>query len=167
MLVTLFTDASHDSDLVLTGWGGWVRSARMDKGEVVGGWTSDPRVKGSTQAELFGTLAAVAVCLEAELILPSDTVLIQCDNLAVENMLDFTSFPDDECGNMLKAWVRQLKGESRLNFRFKHVKGHQNSLKCTRSAVNNAVDRKAKDGLYTARKHAAKGHLYTGKRGAL
>lgn len=160
MLVTLFTDASHDSDLVLTGWGSWARSERMDKGKVLGGWTCDPRERGSTQAELYGTLAAVHACMEEELILPGDTVLVQCDNLAVGDMLDFISFPNDDCGVFLKAWLRQLRGETHLNFRYKHVEGHKSPLKSTRHGVNNMVDSRAKQGLDAARVYAKSGAIH-------
>lgn len=164
MLVTLFTDASHDEKLVCSGWGSWARSERMEKGAVLGGWTTDPRVRGSTQAELYGVLMAVNANMDEGFIPPGDTVLVQCDCMAVEHMLEFISFPQDDCGNMLKTWLKQLRGESRLSFRYKHVEGHKSPLKSTRHGVNNLVDTRARQGLEAARMYVKTGKTFSGSK---
>lgn len=149
MNITIIADASFCPDEHVAGYGFWIASQRGKLGG--GGKCIDGgRVDSSTAAEMMAVCDSIHQAIEARLVQPQDSVLVQTDCMAAIQAFQGlrTNLPVQE-RNAVK-YMQQLTKELALTFMFKHVKGHSGILDA-RSITNKLCDERAKKAMRIAR----------------
>jgi len=153
LLVTLFSDASHCQQTGIVGYGGWVKSNRMQQGLQFKGV-----LKAKTdKTDIAEARAAVNVLysgLQAGGILVGDEVLVQCDSLSALGVFTYVGGTPKQRlspeSKEIRDAVFKMAESFNLTFRTKHVKGHQPG-DGSRFSVNNLCDQMAKEAMREAR----------------
>lgn len=140
-------DSSFCPDLNVGGYGHWIISNR---GHRSGGGRFQKAPRSPHKAEMMGIVNSLYEAGRRGLARAGDNVLIQCDCIAAMDRLGGKHPITGKFeANIVKKFNHAVDKLS-INVRFRHVKGHINSL-APRHRSNNTCDRIAKSYMKQAR----------------
>lgn len=155
MRVTVIADASYCLDYRVAGYGYWIA---CERGRMPGGGAVRGKVASSLVAEMIAVVNALHDGLKYELIMKGDEVLFQTDCVGAIGYFERSVLDLPDTARHVGKAFYDLTSNSKLEVRFRHVKGHT-TLKEARYAANRHCDQRAKQSMRQARRKAQQEEL--------
>lgn len=147
MLVTLMTDASFCHDTRAGGYGFWAISERAKLG---GGGPLKNRVSGACAAEMMAVVNGLDAARKQGVAETGDHFLVQVDSMDAIARFNGRVQPNHSDEKDALIALNAFTREHGVTVSFRHVKAHSGK-KDQRSRANQHCDRRAKEGMRTAR----------------